>query len=84
MSKRGINNDGDLGALVLGHQGCNSLVKLSKAGLGPALGRNIRPVDDDVLGHLFIEPLTRACHGAIRCLVGQVGAITCICEQKRD
>jgi hypothetical protein len=39
---------------------------LGKAGLGSALGRNIRPVDDDVLGHPFIEPLTTPANGAIR------------------
>jgi hypothetical protein len=32
-------------------------MKLLKAGRGAALGRNIRPVDDDVLSHPFSQAL---------------------------
>ena len=41
-------------------------MELLKAGRGAALGRNIRPVDDDVLSHPFIEPPPACWNGAIR------------------
>lgn len=66
MTESGVNNDRDLGVFVLGDESGDRLVQLGKARLGSALGRDVRSVDDDVLGHPFIESPATAANGAIR------------------
>ncbi len=41
-------------------------MELLKAGRGATLGRNIRPVNDDVLSHPFSQALRGHFNGAIR------------------
>ena len=71
MPKSCIDDHRHLDAFVLVHQGHHSFMELLKAGRGAALGRNIRPVDDDVLSHPFSQALRDHFIGAIRPILTQ-------------
>ena len=71
MPKSRVNHHRHFDTLVLIHQGHHSFMELLKAGRGAALGRNIRPVDDDVLSHPFSQALRDHYIGAIRPILTQ-------------
>jgi hypothetical protein len=50
VAERGVHHDHHLSRGVLRHIRPDRLVQLAEAGRGPALGREVRAVDDDVVG----------------------------------
>jgi hypothetical protein len=51
MAERGVDDDGEERGGMLGHEGLYGFDQLSEARHRPTLGREIRAIDHDVLGH---------------------------------
>ena len=56
VTERGVHDDHDLGARVLGQIGADGLVQLGQARDGPTLGGQVGAVHDDMVGALSSRP----------------------------